>query len=91
MWVQEKVTFWTSTMTDLAFAAISHPQTAFAGLWKLLQHLWQLIQRVIRDIGDCFFDIKDTITSIFLPALFGESLQTKSPRHWPLQPFALNR
>jgi hypothetical protein len=38
MWVQEKVAFWTSAVTDLAFAAISHPQTAFARLQKLLQH-----------------------------------------------------
>ena len=45
LWVQEKVTFWTSAVTDLAFAALSHPQTAFAGLQKSLQHEWQFIQR----------------------------------------------
>jgi hypothetical protein len=27
------------------------------------------------DIGDCFFDIEATITDIFLPALYGESLK----------------
>jgi hypothetical protein len=43
LWVQEKVTFWTSAVTDLAFAALSHPQTAFAGLRKSLQHEWQFI------------------------------------------------
>jgi hypothetical protein len=71
LWVQEKVSFWTSAMTDLAFTAISHPQTAFAGLQKSLQHEWQFVQRVIDDIGDCFFDIEDSITNIFLPALLG--------------------
>jgi hypothetical protein len=81
MWVKEKVAFWTSTVSDLAFAAISHPQTAFAGLQKLLQHKWQFVQQVIEDIGDCFFDIEDTITNIFLPPPFGESLQTCNYHH----------
>jgi hypothetical protein len=58
LWVQEKVSFWTSAVTDLAFATLSHPQTAFAGLQKSLQHEWQFIQWVIDNIGDCFFDIK---------------------------------
>jgi hypothetical protein len=75
LWVQEKVTFWTSAVTDLAFAALSHPQTAFAGLQKSLQHEWQFIQRVIDDIGDCFFDIEAAIADIFLPALYGETLK----------------
>jgi hypothetical protein len=69
LWVQEKVTFWTSAVTDLAFAALSHPQTAFAGLQKSLQHKWQYIQRVIDDIGDCFFNIEAAIADVFLPAL----------------------
>jgi hypothetical protein len=75
LWVREKVTFWSSAVTDLAFVALSHPQTAFAGLQKSLQHEWQFVQRVIADIGDCFFDVEDSITNIFLPALFGETLQ----------------
>jgi hypothetical protein len=82
LWVQEKVSFWTSAVTDLAFAALSHPQTAFVGLQKSLQHKWQFIQRVIDDIGDCFFNIKEAITNIFLPALlYGESLKDCSYRH----------
>jgi hypothetical protein len=75
LWVQEKVTFWTSVVTDLAFAALSHPHTAFAGLQKSLQHKWQLIQRVIDDIGHCFFDVETAIADIFLPALYGETLK----------------
>jgi hypothetical protein len=35
---QEKVSFWTSVVTDLVFAALSHPQTVFAGLQKSMQH-----------------------------------------------------
>jgi hypothetical protein len=75
LWVQEEVTFWTSAVTALAFAALSHPQTAFAGLQKSLQHEWQFIQRVIDDIGDCFFDVEAAITDIILPALYGETLK----------------
>jgi hypothetical protein len=40
LWVHEKVSFWTSAVTDWAFAALSHPKTAFAGLQKSLQHEW---------------------------------------------------
>jgi hypothetical protein len=58
-WVREKVAFWSSAVTDLALAALSHPQTAFAGLQKLLQHEWQFVQRVIDDIGDFFVDVED--------------------------------
>jgi hypothetical protein len=76
LWVQEKkVTFWTSAVTNLALAALSHPQTAFAGLQKSLQHEWQFIQRVIEDIGDCFFDVEAGIVDIFLPALYEETLK----------------
>jgi hypothetical protein len=71
--VREKVTFWTSAVTDLAFVALSHPQTAFAGLQKSLQHEWQFIQRVIDDIGDCFFDVKDSIS------LWGNAAKLRLP------------
>jgi hypothetical protein len=70
---QEKVTLWTSAVTDLAFATLSHPQTAFAGLQKSLQHEWHFSQRVIDDIGNCFFDVEAAIADIFLPALYGET------------------
>jgi hypothetical protein len=36
LWVRKKVAFWTSAVTGLAFVALSHPQTAFAGLQKSL-------------------------------------------------------
>jgi hypothetical protein len=75
LWVQENVAFWTSAVTNLAFAALSHPQTAFAGLQKSLQHIWQFIQQVIEDIGNCFSELEETIVKIFLPALYRESLE----------------
>jgi hypothetical protein len=78
LWVQEKVPFRTSAVTDLAFAALSHPQTAFAGLQKSLQHKWHFIQRLIDDIGDCSFDVEAAIAGIFLPALYGEALPDPS-------------
>jgi hypothetical protein len=73
LWIQEKVTFWTSAVTDLAFTALSHPQTAFAGQQKSLQHKWQFKRRVKDNIGDSFFDVAST--DIFLPTLYGESLK----------------
>jgi hypothetical protein len=82
LWVQEKATFWTSAMTDLAFATLGHPQTAFAGLQKALQHKWQFIQRVIDNIGDFFFDVEAAIIDIYLvPALYRESLKDCTYRH----------
>jgi hypothetical protein len=77
LWVQEKVTSWTSAVTDLAFADLSHPQTAFAGLQKnAAAQVAVHIQMVIDDMGDCFFfDVGAAITDIFLPALYGESLK----------------
>jgi hypothetical protein len=57
-------------MTDLVFATLSYPpQTAAAEMTVLPKSL-------VNDIGDCFFKIEDSITNIFLPALFGETLQT---------------
>jgi hypothetical protein len=50
----------------LAFAAFSHPQTAFVGLQKLLQHKWQFVQRVIDGIGDSFFPL---LAKAFLAAI----------------------
>jgi hypothetical protein len=38
MWVQEEISFWSSVVTDLAFKALSCPQTDLSGLKKLLQH-----------------------------------------------------
>ncbi len=74
LWVQEKVTFWTSAVTDLAFtAALSHPQTAFTGRQKSLQHEWPFIHRVIYDICDCFFELEAAISDMFLLALYGET------------------
>jgi hypothetical protein len=76
LWVQEKVTFWTSAVvTDLAFAALSQPQTALAGLQKSLQHKWQFIQRARDDIGNCFFDVKAAIAHIFLLVLYRETMK----------------
>jgi hypothetical protein len=70
------------------FATLSHPQTAFPGLQKLPQHEWKFVQQVIDNIGGCFFDIEDSISNIFLPALLGESLQTCNyhPKLAPLIP-----
>jgi hypothetical protein len=41
-----------------------------AELQKYLQQEWQLIQRVIDDISDCFFEVEAAIADIFLPALY---------------------
>jgi hypothetical protein len=68
-------------VTDLAFATLSYPQTACAGLCKSLQQTLQSIERTIDDIGDCFFDDDAAIAIIFLPALYGETIRE---RHMPV-------
>jgi hypothetical protein len=45
------------------------------------QRVWQfIIQRVIDDIFDCFFDVEAAIADIFLPALYRETLKDCSYR-----------
>jgi hypothetical protein len=59
----------------MAFAALRHPETALAGLQKLLQQEWQFVQRVIDGIGDDFATIEEAISNLFLPVLFGDSIE----------------
>jgi hypothetical protein len=64
-----------SAVTYLAFTALSHPQTALAGLHKSLQQEWQFFQRVIDGIGDDLAPIEEAISNLFLPDLFGDSIE----------------
>jgi hypothetical protein len=76
LWVQEKVSLWTSVVIDLAFTVLSHPQTASTGLHKTLQHEWQFLQRFFDGIGDTSFTpIEEAISDLFLLAHFGGSLE----------------
>jgi hypothetical protein len=45
------------------------PQTAYAGLAKLLQQEWQCLRRVVLNCGAAFEPVKEAIRLVFLPAL----------------------
>ena len=53
-WIQQKVEGWAESVRTLAGVALKHLQSAYAGLQKLLQQDWALVQRVIPWIGDSF-------------------------------------
>ena len=66
-------------IADLASVAISHPQSAYTGLQKSLQQEWQFIQQVVEGIGDAFSEVENSITDLFLPALFADQFEESNP------------
>jgi hypothetical protein len=82
MWIESKVADWTNAIADLAFVALSHPQSAYAGLQKSLQMEWQFVQRVVKGIGDDFSENEKSIDDLFLPALFSDKLEDHDARHF---------
>jgi hypothetical protein len=81
MTVSDEVSDWTSAISDLASVAISHPQSAYAGLQKSLQQEWQSVQRVVEGMGDDLSDLEKAITDLFLPSLFADQYDESDPRH----------
>jgi hypothetical protein len=70
-WLEAKTKDWAEAVSELAMVAERYPQAAYAGLQKSLQQEWQFLQRVTHGLGDEFSAIEQTLTSEFLPALFG--------------------
>jgi hypothetical protein len=64
---------------SLASVANNFPQSAYSGLQKLLQQEWQFEQRVRKDIGMEFTNVKRAISQSFLPALFGNNYDEDDP------------
>jgi hypothetical protein len=69
--LEAKTKDWAEAVSELAMVAERYPQAAYAGLQKSLQQEWQFLQRVTHGLGDEFSAIEQTLTSEFLPALFG--------------------
>jgi hypothetical protein len=82
MWIESKVADWTNAIADLAFVALSHPQSAYAGLQKSLQMEWQFVQQVVEGIGDDFSEIEKSIDDLFLLALFSDKLEDRDARRF---------
>ena len=47
-----------------------HPKTAYTGLHKFLQKVWDFVQHVSPDIGTAFQPIEDALHNTVLPYLF---------------------
>ena len=69
--VLQKVLQWSGHVRTLAAVASSQPQAAFAALTKSLQSEWLFSLRVIPHCGPLFVDLESSLSSCFLPALFG--------------------
>ena len=52
--IKAKVEGWAKSVRTLAGVARKHPQSAYAGLQKSLQHEWAFMQPVTPGIGDAF-------------------------------------
>lgn len=79
-WIAKKTAYWSRAIEALASVAPAYPQDAYTGLQKSLQQEWHFVQRVVRDTGPHFAAVADTLSSVFLPALFGEPIDADDPR-----------
>ena len=57
-------------MKDLSGVARKHPQSAYSGLQKSLQHEWEFVQRVIPGIGYAFGLVEQVLQETFISSLF---------------------
>jgi hypothetical protein len=62
---------WASAVDELSQVAARYPQLAHAGLQMSLQQEWQFLQRVTNGLGAKFEGIEESLSTKFLPALFG--------------------
>ena len=66
----EKIEGWWDLVATLAGVAHQHPQIAYAGLQKSLQHEWAFVQCVTPGIGMAFQAVEDELRETFFPDLF---------------------
>ena len=78
-YVNKKIYSWTTAVEDLAFAAQHHPQTAYCGLTKSLQHEWNFLLRTVPNIAQNFAPLQQSMDKFFIPNLFGTPLSKKHP------------
>ena len=51
IWIAKQAKKWTDAVGELAYVAENHPQVAYAGLQKLLQQEWQVLQQVMEGVA----------------------------------------
>jgi len=69
--VMQKVLNWSNHVRAFAAVASLQPQGAYAALTKSLQSEWLFTLQVIPHCGPLFADLEKSLSSCFLPALFG--------------------
>ena len=70
-YVMSKVCRWVGQVDVLAEAAVPQPQLAYAALSRSLQLEWNFLLRVVPQCGQLFQELKISLFSRFLPAMFG--------------------
>jgi hypothetical protein len=79
-WLTRKTEAWSEAVNDLASVAPNFPQAAYSSLQKSLQQEWQFVQRVTEGIGPEFQTVELTLSTTFLPTLFGDNYDEDGPR-----------
>jgi hypothetical protein len=74
--ISSKVDDWDQYVKLLSSIAEDQPQAAYIALSKSLQSEWSFLQRVTPDCGQLFQPIELSLSSIFIPALFGQSISS---------------
>ena len=70
-YVVSKVCRWVGHVNVLTEAASTQRQLAYAALTKSLQHEWSFMLCVVLQCGPLFQDLEMSLSSHFLPAMFG--------------------
>jgi hypothetical protein len=80
-WVQSKTSDWASAIHELSLVVACYPEATYAGLQKSLQQEWQFLQWATGGLGAEFKEIEVTLSTKFLPALFGFTVTDVTLRH----------
>ena len=83
-YVMYKVNRWVRYIDVLSEAASSQPQLAYAALSRSLQHEWTFLLRVVPLCGQLFQKLDLSLSSHFLPAMFGVEVSAVERRLFAL-------
>ena len=83
-YVMSKVDRWVRHIDVLSEAASSQPQLAYAALSRSLQHEWTFLLRVVPQCGQLFQKLDLSLSSHFLPAMFGVEVSAVERRLFAL-------
>ena len=73
-YVRRKVTQWTQSVTRLAEAAKSYPQSVYTAFTHSLCCEWNYLQRVVRGYDDEYVPLRDAIREVLTPAILGREI-----------------